>query len=192
MKTNISCTRLYNGDKIELSRALTWQKLNRKIPIGGNEYVNMTSDCSHYITKRQYILNVSTEEENFPIAFGIVMHKDVEQAERLLRAIYRPHNVYSIHVDKRASPDVTRGMSAIAKCFPNVRLTHKTIKVAWGQFSLLRAHLNCMEHVLSMSKRWKYYINLTGQDWPLKTNLEIVRILKAVNGSNLSVGSTKV
>ncbi len=48
-----------------------------------------------------------------------------------------------------------------------------------------------MKEVLGMSTVWKYYINLTGQEWPLKTNLELVRILKAVNGSNLIVGSAK-
>jgi hypothetical protein len=33
-------------------------------------------------------------------------------------------------------------------------------------------------------KKWKYFINLTGQDYPLKTNLDIVRILKAFKGAN--------
>ena len=37
---------------------------------------------------------------------------------------------------------------------------------------------------------WKYHINLAGQEFPLKTNLELVRILKAFNGSNLIQGST--
>ena len=31
---------------------------------------------------------------------------------------------------------------------------------------------------------WKYVLNLCGQDFPLKTNLEIVRSLKALRGYN--------
>ena len=33
-------------------------------------------------------------------------------------------------------------------------------------------------------KKWKYFINLTGQEFPLKTNLELVRILSSYNGAN--------
>ena len=36
------------------------------------------------------------------------------------------------------------------------------------------------------AKSWKYYINLTGQEFPLKTNLKIVEILQAMNGANIS------
>ena len=36
------------------------------------------------------------------------------------------------------------------------------------------------------AKSWKYYINLTGQEFPLKTNLEIVQILKAMGGANIA------
>jgi hypothetical protein len=40
-------------------------------------------------------------------------------------------------------------------------------------------------------KAWKYFINLTGQEFPLKANLAIVRILKAFNGSNHMEGTPK-
>ena len=43
---------------------------------------------------------MTAEEEAFPIAYSLLMHKEVEQAERLLRAIYRPQNSYCIHIDK--------------------------------------------------------------------------------------------
>uniref|UniRef100_A0A5K3G5T2 PSD1 domain-containing protein n=2 Tax=Mesocestoides corti TaxID=53468 RepID=A0A5K3G5T2_MESCO len=32
---------------------------------------------------------------------------------------------------------------------------------------------------------WKYLVNLVGQDFPLRTNMELVAALKALNGSNL-------
>ena len=31
---------------------------------------------------------------------------------------------------------------------------------------------------------WKYFINLTGQEFPLRTNLELIQILKSYNGGN--------
>ena len=36
------------------------------------------------------------------------------------------------------------------------------------------------------AKSWKYYINQTGQEFPLKTNLKIVEILQAMNGANIT------
>ena len=38
-------------------------------------------------------------------------------------------------------------------------------------------------------KKWKYFINLTGQEFPLKTNYEIVQILKAYKGANNEEGT---
>ena len=40
-------------------------------------------------------------------------------------------------------------------------------------------------------KKWKYFINLTGQEFPLKTNYEIVQILKAYKGAN-NVEGTRI
>lgn len=32
--------------------------------------------------------------------------------------------------------------------------------------------------------KWRYFINLTGQEFPLKTNKELVKILKSFKGAN--------
>ncbi len=49
----------------------------------------------------------------------------------------------------------------------------------------LQAEVNCMKDSLSSTTPWKYYINLASQVFPLKTNEEIVQILKIYNGSNI-------
>ena len=36
----------------------------------------------------------------------------------------------------------------------------------------------------------RYFINLTGQEFPLKTNGELVEILKTLNGSNVVMGNS--
>ena len=38
-------------------------------------------------------------------------------------------------------------------------------------------------------RRFRYFINLTGQEFPLRTNLELVRIARIFNGSNDIAGS---
>ena len=41
------------------------------------------------------------------------------------------------------------------------------------------------------STKWRYHIDLTGQEFPLKTNNEIVHILKSLSGANALEGSIK-
>ena len=53
---------------------------------------------------------------------GIAMHFDVCQLERLLRAIYRPHNLYCVHVDAKVPPSVKNGVAGLVKCLPGVLL----------------------------------------------------------------------
>ena len=111
------------------------------------------------------------------------MYKDVQQTERLLRAIYSPQNYYCIHVDTKSADVIHEAIKAIARCFDNVFVTSKSIDVQWGTYSVLEPELMCMQLLWNYTS-WKFFINLTGQEWPLKTNLEIVKILKIFNGSN--------
>ncbi len=41
-----------------------------------------------------------------------------------------------------------------------------------------------MKDAMKANTAWKYYINLPSQVFPLKTNEEIVQILRVLNGSN--------
>ncbi|KAJ8318659.1 hypothetical protein KUTeg_003750 [Tegillarca granosa] len=134
---------------------------------------------------------VSTEEKDFPIAFSILLYKDVDQAERLLRAIYRPSNIYCFHVDSSAEKVVHDSIQAISNCFDNVFVVSKKENVVYAGFSRLQADINCMKDLNTGNKSWKYFINLPSQQFPLKTNFEIVKILKIYNGSNDIEGITE-
>ena len=62
----------------------------------------------------------------------------------------------------------------------------------WGDVSVLLPAINCMRDLDHYyRKRWKYFINLTGQEFPLRTNWEIVQIAKIFNGSNDLAGSSR-
>ena len=61
------------------------------------------------------------------------------QAEQLLRAIYRPQNIYCINVDYSSPRDIHDGMQAIARCFHNIIITN--VDVEWGKYSQIEADL---------------------------------------------------
>ncbi|XP_064643375.1 beta-1,3-galactosyl-O-glycosyl-glycoprotein beta-1,6-N-acetylglucosaminyltransferase 3-like isoform X2 [Lineus longissimus] len=178
------CEGLFKQDEKVIDDAYEYMRSYERQSITDDGYISKTRDCPSFIQERGYIMKPLSQEENdFPIAYSMLMYKDVEQAERLLRAVYMPQNVYCLHVDLDSPKSVREAMHGIAGCLPNVFIASKLIKVNWGTVSVLEADLNCMEDLLKF-KRWKYFINLTGQEMPLLSNRQIVRVLKALNGSN--------
>lgn len=145
----------------------------------------MTSDCASFIKSRKYFTEpLSKEEAEFPIAYSIVVHHKIEMLERLLRAIYMPQNFYCIHVDKKSEDSFLAAVTGMASCFSNVFIASQLEDVVYASWSRVQADLNCMKDLYSLNATWKYLINLCGMDFPIKTNLEIVRKLKLLAGQN--------
>ena len=190
---DVNCKAIINGDGNETKRASNKSASQpRGSLLSPMDYINLTTNCGKFIAKRGYVMSSLTQTEaEFAIAFSLLMYKDAEQAERLLRAIYRPQNVYCIHVDNKTDNDTFRAMEGIANCFDNIFMARTRIDVRWGKFSVLEPDLICMEDLLQRNKKWKYFINLTGQEFPLRTNYEMVGILMAYNGANDIEGTVK-
>lgn len=185
---NINCTKILQGDANEIQKVklemltVKFRKRPRWTP---SDYINMTSDCPSFIKMRKYIVEpLSKEEESFPIAYSIVVHHKIEMLDRLLRAIYMPQNFYCIHVDKKSEDSFIAAVMGIASCFSNVFVASQLENVIYASWSRVQADLNCMKDLYRMSANWKYLINLCGLDFPIKTNLEIVRKLKSFMGEN--------
>ncbi len=191
----IDCQALLSGQKdvVEQAKQIMNQREHTKVPIYEEMYLEWTQDCDSFKLQRGYVtVPLTLEEERFPIAFSIAMFTDVEQMERLLRAVYQPQNLYCIHVDVKSSLLIHKTVAAIASCFDNVFLASQITKVKWGDISVLLPHLYCMRDlVLHHRGKWKYFIDLAGQEFPLRTNYEIVQILKIFNGSNDLTASHK-
>ncbi|WAQ94657.1 GCNT1-like protein [Mya arenaria] len=134
----------------------------------------------------RYIKGFETHKINktIDVKTSILIHTEVKQVETLLRAIYRPQNLYCIHVDRRSTAAFYEEILAISSCFDNVFLTSQRFDVKWGTMSVLEPEIECMKDLWNKSVSWKYFINLTGQEFPLRTNFELVKILKAYNGAN--------
>ncbi|XP_078000547.1 beta-1,3-galactosyl-O-glycosyl-glycoprotein beta-1,6-N-acetylglucosaminyltransferase-like [Glandiceps talaboti] len=192
--SGIRCSDLINGRL--RTQDIVSEKMDALIQhmVSGNDSdFNEVSECATFLQSRGYLDKPVTQEEvEFPLAFSIVMHKSVHQVEQLLRTIYRPHNVYCIHVDKKSPLQLHTAMHAIASCFDNVFIASRLVKVTWGSISQVYAERSCQKDLLTKNQKWKYLINLTGQEFPLKTNLEIVQILKLFKGQNDIVTLAKV
>ncbi|KAK6173254.1 hypothetical protein SNE40_016739 [Patella caerulea] len=187
-RLHINCEKLIQGDPAYVKKTKMILAKHKKVVFKPKLYMSLAKSCDKLIKSRGYVMNVSKEESEFPIAYNIIMHHDIEMAERLLRSIYRPSNIYCIHVDGKSPINLFNAMSSLAKCFDNVFMASHRSTVRWGQYSVFQAELTCMDDLLKY-KKWKYFINLAGQDFPLKTNLGIVRILRAFRGANSISGA---
>ena len=148
------CQQLISGNetKIKLAAEISLKYL-KKTP--DNLYVNITKNCQEFLSTHNYVTEpLSIAERDFPLAFSILMYKDVQQFERLLRAIYRPQNFYCVHVDLKAADEVRQGVEAVTSCFDNVFTTPDSLDVRWGNISVLEAEIVCMRHLLER-KKWR-------------------------------------
>lgn len=136
--------------------------------------------CSNLIRDLHFITTpLSSEEAAYPLAFIVTVHKELEIFVRLLRAIYMPQNVYCIHVDAKVPGEYQAAVQKLVSCFPNIFLSSRSEKVTYAGFSRLQADLNCMNDLTKSKIGWRKVVNLCGQDFPVKSNLELVRYLQS-------------
>lgn len=182
----VTCSALFRGDRTEMMKATILMNNTKPARIRLEYYIGLRDRrrCAAFIQHRGYIMDVLTDEEkDFPLAFGILVHKEVELVERLLRAIYRPQNFYCIHIDAKMHKKERAALEGVIGCFPNIFSSSRSISVVWGSPQILEADRICMED-LWRHPEWKYFINLAGQEFPLRTNYELVKILQAMDGAN--------
>ena len=183
------CKGIIDGNKRIIEKANEIMKRLPRRLISPEQYINLASNCHNFKKDGGYILRAFSENEGeFSIAFGISIFKDIEQFERTLRAVYRPQNHYCIHIDKKSPKEFHQAVQKILSCFSNVFVASQIFKVYWGRFSVLQSDLICMKDLLKRSKTWKYFINLTGQEFPLKTNNELVEMLRKLTGKSIVDG----
>ncbi|XP_063724425.1 beta-1,3-galactosyl-O-glycosyl-glycoprotein beta-1,6-N-acetylglucosaminyltransferase 4-like [Symsagittifera roscoffensis] len=144
---------------------------------------------------------ITKDEENFPIAFSLLVYHNFDQIEQLFMSIYRRQNFYCFHVDASSHSAFKRKIAQLAKCFPNnVVVDSQPVDVKYGTISILEAEFRCMTSLIKdlnlylttdpplFQQEWKYSINLTGEELPLFTNLELVEVLRKLRGANVLDG----
>ncbi len=183
-----ACSAFIQGDMDGVDRDVFRKLLaskKRKSLLSESFYLNAANDCPAYIQDRGFLtISLSKVENDFPIAYSMVVHEKIEMFERLLRAIYNPHNVYCVHMDQKSPEIFKEAVRAITSCLTNVFVASKLVHVIYASWSRVQADINCMQDLLKSPVQWKYLLNTCGTDFPIKTNAEMVQSLKYLNGKN--------
>ena len=99
----------------------------------------------------------------------------------MIRATYRPHNFYCLHIDGKKDSDETFALvKKFAGCFDNIFVVENRTQVKYAGYSRLEGDIKCMDELLRRDKKWRYLINLCGADFPLKTNYQMVNYLRGL------------
>jgi hypothetical protein len=117
------------------------------------------------------------------IAYLILVHRYPGQFKRLFRAIYHPANYYLVHVDKRSGVGLQTEIQDFLSSFANASLL-KSQSILWGGYSMVDAELRGIEELLKISSEWEFFINLSAQDFPLKSQTHIQDFLSRNKGND--------
>ena len=182
-----NCTLLFRRDELEVERV---QNASRVWPVKEHAR-NFTlwvkeRNCTHYKDVLFDNLYTTKDEVAFPLAFALIVHDNPFQVFRLMKVIYRPHNIYCIHYDRRSSQDMKLLFNNLAMCLNNIIIASNITEVHWGHHSLMDAQMHCFRDLLRHHHEypWRYVITLCGKELPLRTNREIVQLLKPLKGTS--------
>jgi hypothetical protein len=112
------------------------------------------------------------------LAILILAHKNARQVARLFDVIHRPDDVILLHFERRAAAALHRLGRKLAAAHPNVILL-RSRAVLWGGYRMVGVQLEAIAAARRRPEPWTHFINLTGQDFPLKPIAEISAYLAA-------------
>lgn len=117
------------------------------------------------------------------IAYHILCHDNFEQVARLLESLYSEDDVFLIDIDDGKKPK-TDGLGQWVQR-DNVHVTRDS-NIGWGGSGTLRKTMRGAFKLLELDTKWSYYVVLSGQDLPLKSNSHIKSVLAqgAKEGTN--------
>lgn len=121
--------------------------------------------------------------KSMSVAYLILVHRLPNQFKKLFKAIYESTNFYLIHIDKKANQEIGKDIRSFLEQYPNVHILNSE-NVIWGGYSMVQAELDGIKYLLSMDAKWDYFINLSGQDYPLKSQKIIKEFLSKNNGKS--------
>ncbi|PWN66109.1 beta-1,6-N-acetylglucosaminyltransferase [Chryseobacterium oncorhynchi] len=117
------------------------------------------------------------------IAYFIMVHHKPEVFKAMFQKIYTRDQFYLIHIDRKSNSKFTEEIQLYIVQFPNVYIL-ESLNIVSGGFSMIQAELNAMEFLLNVNQGWDYFINLSGEDYPLRSQNIIRKFLTANKGRN--------
>lgn len=115
------------------------------------------------------------------LAYIISAYRYPEQVARLIHRLSADSTSFFVHVDRKTEDRVFDDIVNRLRGHPAVYFL-KRHTCAWGGFGHVRASLKGIAQILRTGIRFDYAILLTGQDYPIKPNREIMAFFEQHRG----------
>ncbi|VDD92601.1 unnamed protein product [Enterobius vermicularis] len=148
--------------------------------ISDKEDEKIEVSCNQVWSRGNYT-NIGNED--FSIAHVRIVYKDYHLHELMLSLLYSSTNVFCYSIDSKASAVFKEQMQNLSTCFPNVYISPIQYNVDSSGHNMDRAFISCFSIIRNLSY-WQYATVMQNYDLPVKTDKEMLRILKVLNGSN--------
>ncbi len=108
----------------------------------------------------------------------IAVHKNVDQVNRLIRALTHPEISIYVHIDRKSKIHADDLLS-------RARVINDSIDVVWSTYSQVQATINALREILVREDHFDYVTYISGQDYPIMTNDAILASLEKNRGKEL-------
>uniref|UniRef100_A0A915CDE0 Uncharacterized protein n=1 Tax=Parascaris univalens TaxID=6257 RepID=A0A915CDE0_PARUN len=177
-KSDHNCSRFFDDE--------IYANEKQKTPLILDSSADTRIDASCKAIRRRVLpglISPTKFEVDFPVAFVRVVYKDYLLQELLFKLQYTPMNLFCFVIDEKSTALFKEQISNLTECFPNAISSQLQLPIDSAGHNMLNGFFECFRLLLTRSK-WKYVITLQNHDIPLRTNFELVNILRALNGSN--------
>ena len=141
-------------------------------------------------TFKNYNGNIDAKDRNNGLAFFVqVSPKNLSEARRLMRKIYRPAPfAYAVHIDARISEKNEQLIQFLSdyKSVNNVRFMEPRRYINYRGVSMLLNTLDGITLLLQEFQHWHHVFNLSGSDYPLIDLRAAERILGSCGNEKVS------
>lgn len=149
------------------------------------QFVVLPYYLSHLSDSSVMSISPSTNKNSVPRLAYLLSGSvgDVERLERILQAIYHPHNVYVVHLDSAASPVEHRqlfdyiGGHAVFSDIGNVKMIKNPDRVSENGPTKVASVLHVAAILLDEGGEWDWFINLDASSYPLVTQDDLLFVL---------------
>ncbi|MEO8484800.1 MAG: beta-1,6-N-acetylglucosaminyltransferase [Betaproteobacteria bacterium] len=101
------------------------------------------------------------------VAYLMLAHHKPRQFARVFAALYNPVDLFLVHVDRKATAQTHGAIAEVLAGRANVHCL-RSRPLCWGGWSISAIHLEAIRVLLALDVEWRYFANLSGQDYPLK------------------------
>jgi Core-2/I-Branching enzyme len=107
-----------------------------------------------------------------------MIHNNFRQFQWLIDAICNDEDYFLIHIDKRSDHAFCRQVKEYVGSRPNVKYLAPRRMLRFG-WSIVETELRAIRELASAEHEWNYLINVSGQDYPIKSTASIKAALTA-------------